>query len=232
MIETIGSIVNRMLKPVGLGVRRLRFLRVPQMCYPQVARFLYFKRLFDLVRNVEGDVVECGIGQGHSLLQFALLVKDEMKGRKLWGFDSFEGFPEPSEEDRSPRNPRKGDWGDTSVRDVLDLLSDAGLDSQFILSQVTLVRGFFEESLAKYRGSGIALLHIDVDLYDSYLTVLEQFYPQVVQGGVVLFDEYLETLEHISFPGAQKAIDEYFGEKKSLIRRDRISGKYYMIREL
>ncbi|MCP4536819.1 MAG: hypothetical protein GY832_06705 [Chloroflexi bacterium] len=231
MIDIVGSAANKMLKSLGIGIRRTRFLRIPQMCYPLMTRFLYFKRLFDLVEDIKGDVVECGVGQGHSLLQFAFLVKEEMKGRKLWGFDSFEGFPEPSKEDKSPRNPKKGEWGDTSVHGVLSLLGDAGLDSQFTLSQVTLVSGFFGDSLDKYRGSGIALLHIDVDLYQSYLTVLEQLYSKVVPGGIILFDEYLETLEQVCFPGAQKAIDEFFGEKTSLIHRDRISGKYYMIRE-
>jgi hypothetical protein len=200
------------------------------MRHAAIARLLYFKRVYDLVSDIEGDIVECGVGPGHSLMSFAFLVKDELKGRKLWGFDSFEGFPEPSEEDRSTRNPKKGDWGGTSIADVLTLLSEAGLDSHFINTQVTLVQGFFQQSLLKYRGRSIALLHIDVDLYQSYLTVLESLYPRVAEGGVVLFDEYLATMDHLKFPGAQKAIDEYFGGAVSSIRRDRMTGKYYLIK--
>ena len=32
------------------------------------------------------------------------------ESKKIFGFDSFCGFPNPTKEDRSPRNPKKGDW--------------------------------------------------------------------------------------------------------------------------
>lgn len=46
-----------------------------------------------------------------------------------------------------------------------------------------------------------------------------------------MFDEYMGTGEHLNFPGAQRAIDEYLGDRKSWIARDRISGKFYMVKQ-
>ena len=153
------------------------------------ARFLSLKRIFDRIRHLEGDIVECGVGRGDSLLQFAYFIREEGKSRNLWGFDSFEGFPEPTLEDVSPRHSQKGDWSDTSLYGVMQKLTQAGFDAEFVRAHVTLVKGFFTTSLVKYTGNKIALLHLDVDLYSSYSETLNTLFPRVVQDGAILFDE-------------------------------------------
>ncbi|MBI3087359.1 MAG: class I SAM-dependent methyltransferase [Candidatus Omnitrophica bacterium] len=229
MSPRLTSAITRTAKALGFEIRRAP-APGPRLTYTHASRLLYFKRLFDLVSDVEGDVVECGVGRGNSLALLAFLVKEEAHKRHLWAFDSFEGFPEPSSEDASVRHPKKGQWGRTGVRLVEQILLDSGLDLAFVRSHVTLVKGFFEDSLPKYAGGPIALLHLDVDLYDSYRTALTRLYPHVAVGGVVLFDEYMGTVEHLHFPGAQKAIAEYFGSRLSQIRQDRQTGKYYLIK--
>jgi len=201
------------------------------LSYHNINRLFYFKEMMDYISNVKGDIVECGVGQGESLIMLASLVKKELKGRNIWGFDSFEGFPQPGKEDKSIRNAREGEWGDTSVYIVRNSLINAGLDDEFIESQINLVKGFFEKSLSKYTGSSIALLHLDVDLYKSYLTALNKLYPKVTKGGVILFDEYIGTIDHLHFPGAQKAINEFFKDNKSLLSRHPLTGKYYFIKK-
>ena len=55
---------------------------------------------------------------------------------------------------------------------------------------------------------GIALLHLDCDLYNSYKLCLERCWDYVNTGGVILFDEYHQnSLE--KFPGSKLAIDEF-----------------------
>lgn len=223
-------------------VKRLLFASPPQASPPEMiriplptfttveaARFLFFKRLLDLVNDVEGDVVECGVGRGRSLLLLALLCREEEKGRQIWGFDSFEGFPEPSEEDRSPRNPKKGGYR-ADIAGVRALFEEAQLDDLYMRSKVTLVKGFFNESLHKYAGQGIALLHIDADLYQSYRDSLDILYEQVQPGGVIVFDEYMDGITHMNYPGAKKAIDEFFADEPFDLRRDKHYGKYYIIK--
>ena len=202
---------------------------LPPMTLNVAAHFLYFHGMMERIKTIDGDVVECGIGWGRSLALWAYLVRLEDKKRQLWGFDSFEGFPEPAAQDQSVRNTKKGEWK-TSLESVMKMLNSSELDPLFVSYQITLVKGFFKDSLAKHTGKSIALLHVDADLYESYRDVLEQLYPKVAIGGAILFDEYMNTMEHEKFPGARKAIDEFF-KGGTKIQRDALSGKYFVIKE-
>ena len=202
---------------------------LPTFTVVEVGRLLYYKRLLDLVSDIEGDVVECGVGQGRSLFYFALLCREEERGRQIWGFDSFEGFPEPAEEDVSARNPKKGQHL-ADMDGVSALLQEGQFDSVYMRSKITLVKGFFNESLRKYVGQEIALLHIDADLYGSYRDSLNILYPRVKPGGVIAFDEYMDGITHVNYPGAKKAIDEFFADKPFDLRRDQHYSKYYVMK--
>lgn len=195
----------------------------------EVGRFMFFKRMMDLVKDVEGDVVECGVGRGISFSFLALLCRHEGKGRRLWGFDSFEGFPEPTEKDSSARRVKKGQ-NYFEMERVLNRLSEIKIDREYMDSKINLVKGFFDQTLHKYDGDGIALLHIDVDLYRSYLDVFNGLYDEVMPGGVIAFDEYMDGITHLGFPGAKKAIDEFFSDKPFDLRRDKHYGKYYVVK--
>src|SRR3989338_1750422 len=100
------SLVNRVLEPVlGLHLIQHDFLLVLARLAEigeerRVKKLMYQKRLLELVHDLDGDIVECGVGWGCSLLYWALLAREEAKGRRIWGFDSFEGFPEPGPEDQ------------------------------------------------------------------------------------------------------------------------------------
>jgi O-methyltransferase len=191
----------------------------------------YFRSLYEKIIGIEGEIVECGVGYGATFLILAWLSYTNKDGRTVWGFDSFEGFPAPTLFDQSPRNPQKGQWNVSSIQDIEQkLTTQGGIDPMHIKRHVKLVKGFFNESVAKYRGGPIALLHLDVDLYESYRTTLEYFWPKVAKGGVVLFDEYRQAEALIKFPGAQKAIDEYFGDLKNEIRLDPTVDRYYLIK--
>lgn len=192
-----------------------------------LAKLFYFKRMLDRVASTEGDVVECGVGKAVSAQMLSLLIDNENQGRKFYGFDSFEGFPEPSLEDSSFRNPKKGEWKKMSKEDVYDTLLKCRLSREFISSNIKIIKGFFDQTLPVSKVSKIALLHLDVDLYKSYKDCLEHLFPKVVKGGVVIFDEYDEP----KFPGAKKAIDEYFADTEYKIEKDTIFGKRFLIKQ-
>lgn len=181
---------------------------------------------FERVSRVPGDVVECGVERGRSFLCLAHLVESEGPSRRLWGYDSFEGFPEPSAEDASSRTTKKGQFSQTSVADVLLVMKQAGIQKEFIEKRVTLVPGFFDKSLKSSSPDTIALLHLDVDLYQSYRDCLDVLYPKVSPGGVILFDEY----EDKEFPGAKKAVDEFFGAKNVAVQQSPVSLKYFAVK--
>lgn len=197
------TLVNKTAQAFGyelVAVSRSGFL----INYRGIRKLLYFKRMLDYVKNIKGDIVECGVGSGGSFVYLAILAKEESQGRKLWGFDSFEGLPALSGEDKSSiNNPKKGDMS-AGITEVTNLLARSRLGEDFIESNISFVKGFFRESLKKYKGEQIALLHIDVDIYDSYVTVLNELFPKVAMGGIVLFDEYINSVENVNWPGAKK----------------------------
>jgi O-methyltransferase len=190
----------------------------------------YLQRMYERISGIEGDIVECGVGKMISFRILASLLRDEGASRTLWGYDSFEGFPEPTAEDTSARNPQRGEGKYIEAEDVAKFLRIGGFKAAWVDAHVKVVKGFFQDTLPKDSPAKIAFLHLDVDLYDSYRTCLNQLFPKVVPGGVVLFDEYLNKNENTKFPGAKKAIDEYLSGTKYQLSRDRLYGKYYLVK--
>lgn len=225
--------INKSLNALGYEISRVEKNKLlPPVDYWWARRILYFKRLMDLAGSIDGDVVECGIGQGHTFFMLSALTALDAKKRNIWGFDSFEGFPKPSPEDASSRNPQAGDWSDVTVSEhtLHAMLQEGGIPSEFIEKRVNLVKGFFNESLPKFTGTNVAFLHLDVDLYQSYKETLDFFWHRVAKGGVVLFDEYKQPGVEDAFPGAVKAIDEFFGEQRRMIQYDKVVKRYYIVK--
>lgn len=200
---------GRQLSPLSAEARRqFRYLSqyYPPIYYPgYLQKIVALDLLLNLIKKhrIAGDIVECGVGRGLSFFILGVVSARLELGCRLFGFDSFQGFPEPSEFDQSDRRARKGDlWSETSVEHVRSHLIDAGL-AEFVNTHVILVPGFFEDTLHTVTGlDSISFLNLDVDLYDSYRTCMQAFGPRV--NGLILYDEYNSP----KWPGATLAIDE------------------------
>lgn len=168
--------------------------------------------MLESVRNVDGDIVECGFSIGHGALLFSLLGEHIGVNRTYYGFDSFEGFPDPVAMDESTPIKGRGFWANPPDT-VLKVLRDGRLSEDTIQNRIRLVKGWFDKTIPSYEGK-IAFLHLDCDLYESYKLTLEQLYDKVQPGGVILFDEYKDD----RWPGATKAIDEFFADKPETIQ--------------
>ena len=221
--------INKFLNKFGFEIKKAQKQYITtQFDSVNADRFLHFHNLINLTNGVKGEIVECGVGMGRSLASISLLVKSLRDERSIWGFDSFEGFPEPTEIDLSvDRKPAKGEYS-VSLESVTEYLNATLNDESFMRSRVTLVKGFFEDTLLKYPHENISLLNLDVDIYESYKKCLETFYPKLSIGGIITFDEFLR--EENRFPGAYKAIEEYFSNKNVIFNRSPFYGKYYIIK--
>jgi O-methyltransferase len=67
---------------------------------------------------------------------------------------------------------------------VRDLLKSAGVENARTL------RGIFPDQTAGAVDGPIALLHVDVDVYQSAMDVVNWALPRIPMGGVVVFDDY------------------------------------------
>jgi len=209
--------IGKLLAKHGIHVSKVRTMPLRKVALKKAIGFAaHFKNL------PRGAVVECGVGKGISFIGLAYLA--EQSDREIYGYDSFEGFPDPTPEDTSPRNPKKGEWRGTSKEDVIQYLKTADFDEAWIDSDVHLIEGFFDTTLKHYDGGSIAFLHLDVDMYRSYKDCFKYLAPYVVKGGIILFDEYNDP----NWPGATQAIDEYLKETGRQLQHDAFLNRYFV----
>ena len=79
---------------------------------------------------------------------------------------------------------------------------------------IKLLKGTFEEVTPSFN-EDIAILHLDGDLYKSYLTCLDNLYKNVIEEGVIIFDEYYSH----KYPGARVAVNEFFENKNGYFEK-------------
>lgn len=212
----------------ALGVEIVRVATAKERPRPlgrvRALRLAYLYDLMRQVKSVDGDIVECGVGYGRSLFAFCILDDVFAKDRRIYAFDSFEGFPEPTSEDEPERTGVEAGRYAVDENTVKRFLINSGVTSGFIRERVTFVKGFFADTVHDYAGRDIALLHLDCDLYQSYKDCLTALYPRVAVGGIVAFDEYQSTGR---YRGARQAIDEYFGGTVEIIAAAHLD-RYYV----
>jgi len=236
------SVIQKVLRStLGVELRRVKPITNPKVLPTRlnettVQRSIYFYDLFGKIKKTDGDIVECGAGFGRSLFLLSACANLYEKKRHIYCFDSFQGLPGLSKWDiptsRLVAIKGKGyNLKSESYRAqedvVIQHLIKSGISQEFISNHITLVKGFFSESLGEYSGARIALLHLDVDLYQSYKECLEILYPKVVKGGVIAFNEYQETAKF--HKGAKKAIDEFLNGKEKIIKSP-IYDRFYVVK--
>jgi hypothetical protein len=200
--------------PGWLGT--LHNLRVPNNVRPKLqprpggganVRILF--HTLDSVLSLAGDVAECGVFQGSTLIPIGLLLRHRGSSKKVLGFDSFEGLDDTVTLDiglGGDHDHRKqvGGFSNTSYENLVRKIQ------QFKLTNaVSLVKGYFQNSLAKYADRRFCFVHLDCVIYESYKECLEFFYPRMVTGGVILLDEYTDP----PWPGCKRAVDEFLADK-------------------
>ena len=213
---------------LGLDVRRARLSPhnpILSGCgFKWISRFMHFERLLQGIAEVEGTIVECGVGSGRSLFDLSVISNAIGRSRPIIAYDTFKGTPDATELDGKWNAGISGTWN-YSQEQVKENLLTAGLDVEAI-SRIVFVEGELGTTLPYYDAGPIALLHLDVDLYESYKTALDFLYEHVVQGGVIAFDEY--RLE--AWPGATQAIDEFFAARPERIDRSPVAERYFTIK--
>lgn len=191
------------------------------------AKMLYLEKLCKRTTHLQGDIVECGLGQGFSFARLSGV--GYTSGKKIWGFDSFEGFPKPAPEDTSSYSVKAGDWGNVDLEMVTSKIL-ALVPESYFKESVVLTPGFFDASLPKAPITHIAFLHLDGDLYQSYMDCFHLLYDKVVSGGIIAFDEGLNGIEYAKYPGGFTAIHRFLGDKNVDLCRDMGTGKYYIVK--
>jgi O-methyltransferase len=172
----------------ALRLHHLLFVQDYTMLYPLRGRALFhLAREMDR-RRVVGALVDCGTYKGGS----TALLSAASPEREVWAFDSFEGLPEPSERDVNH------EMGEEERRHYVGLCLGSEEALREAVSRygnparLNIRKGWFEDTLgpASEEIGPIALLHCDSDWYDSVRVTLDNLYPLVGAGGVIVIDDY------------------------------------------
>lgn len=167
------------------------------------------KRLVNVYRQCEKfsdtsySFVECGVGKGGCCAMMKLAAG---KNNHVYGFDSFEGMPQIGDNDLGMHNlidPNQ--FVGYNVSEGVESVFRTFEVLELNLKNVSIIEGFFEdtfpENVSKIKD--IAVLRLDSDWYASTKYCLETLYSKVVDGGVVIIDDYG------TFHGCREATDEF-----------------------
>jgi Macrocin-O-methyltransferase (TylF) len=192
-----------------------------------LSRILFLHELYAQIVDVPGIVVELGVRWGQNLALFASFRGMEEPfnhTRRIVGFDTWSGFPEPSTEDGGAPIASAGAYGvpegyEDYLREVLLYHEQESPLSH--LEKFELVKGDAVKTVPRYLEERpetvIALAYFDFDLFEPTRASLEAIRPHLVRGSVLGFDQ----LGSRQFPGETLALRETLGLDGLRLRRSR-----------
>jgi hypothetical protein len=174
---------------------------------------LYSAVRYVAAAEIPGDIIECGVHMGGSIMmmELALLEVEKSTSRKIFALDTFTGFV------------RRTEGLDVDLRSRADVCHpEEGADytqgaienmKSIAFNGLHVVKGCVLTTIPTLDIEKIALLRLDTDTYDTTKFELEQLYDRVVVGGVVIVDDYGYTV------GCKKAVDDFVASRKILLQR-------------
>ncbi len=186
---------------------------------------LYYLIINVLEKKIEGQFIEAGCYKGYSAILIQKMLTSFNTTKQLVVFDSFQGLPEKSNQDFLDANKivnkkilqdnkriNKG-WFSSSKQILIDNFK------KYKLPLPKIIEGWFEDTLMNNLPDKIAFAHLDGDLYSSTKVALENIFPKMIVGGILLIDDYCDKkLSENPLPGVRIACDEYFKNKKSKVK--------------
>lgn len=160
--------------------------------------------LEEVIRNeVPGDVIETGVWRGGATIFMRAVLKAwNVRDRRVWAADSFEGLPRPNGE----KYP--ADLGDKfhtfdQLKVSLEQVMENFRQYDLLDDQVKFLKGWFSDTLPGAPIERLALIRLDGDMYESTMDALTALYPKLSDGGYVIVDDYE------SVPACKQAIHHY-----------------------
>tara|TARA_B100001063_G_scaffold207603_1_gene203601 strand:+ start:1480 stop:2202 length:723 start_codon:yes stop_codon:yes gene_type:complete len=221
-----------------LGFAKKSFKKIQNLNFKvdnkDLNKIILFTNLFQIAPK-DGVIVECGVARGFTLFLLYKIFK-----RKIYAFDSFEGFPDEFSEHDSKNiseiiKIHKWHYKIMSVDLVKQNLIKNNISAEEIDQNIIFKKGFFPHSFKDFNEE-ISFLHLDVDLYKSYKDCLDFFFFKLKKGGIVSFDEYhdenhtYKKEKGYDWKGSKVAIDEFVKKNNLELLDHRDTGFKYIIK--
>lgn len=144
--------------------------------------------------GVPGAVAELGVYKG----KFARYINQYFPARRLYLFDTFEGFSKADIATEVQQDFSSGDqdFSNTSVQEVLQRMP--------FRDQCIIKQGYFPASAAGLEEQFV-FVSIDTDLYEPIYSGLEYFYPRLMKGGYIFVHDY----NNDGYKGARTAVEKF-----------------------
>ena len=172
-----------------------------------IHRLFSFMSEAKMANLLDGDVAEFGVANGATTMFISLLCPE----KTIYAFDTFEGFSplgddffKTSDDNSwSDDTPHWRNWGsDFNWKRTIERLEN--------IHNVVIKKGIFPDTTKGMEDKKFSLVHIDVDIYESTKVGLEYFWDRMVDGGMILIDDF--DLNGKSFPQVYHAVKDFFRE--------------------
>lgn len=217
--KTIENIFNK--NPDSIEIKLENFPKYVRRQH--LKRFLTLYEIYKKLLNVKGSIVELGVFRGFSLTTWAKLsaiMEPENLIRKVYGFDTYEGFPSVHEKDKNSKYNHEVGHFYTNAYEELTELNKAFNKDRFLghVNKVELIKGDCTKTIPEFLDKNphllIGMLFIDLDLYEPTKFALEHFLPRMHKGSILAFDE----LDNPQWPGETLALLESMNIKNLKIQ--------------
>ena len=190
ILKKIGIIICRLM--VGIGRKRSNYIYKDKDYFRVSSLELVAYEIYH--NNIEGNVAELGVFRG----DFAKLINEAFPDRKLYLFDTFEGFDEKDKEAEIKRSFSKNmhDFSNTNVSLVMKKMKWK--------ENCVVKKGYFPET-AQGVNDKFVFVSIDADLYEPIFNGLSYFYPRLERGGYIFIHDYNDSI----YIGAKEAVKKF-----------------------
>jgi O-methyltransferase len=214
------KIVSRLLKLIGRPI--INCLNKPAVRHkylPKIQELVQYSRKEAMLSacleyvhwaEVKGDYLEFGMWKGGSMIAAYHLSKrfGSLSDMKFYGFDSFQGIPTLNVNKSEAKAFPPGIFS-AGLLEVRNNLVHADVD----MSRVELIPGWYSDTLnheteEKLGLRAAAIVNVDCDVYESTVPVLTFVEPYLVDGSIVIFDDWYCFANREEL-GEQKAFKEW-----------------------
>ncbi|UAB77506.1 class I SAM-dependent methyltransferase [Erythrobacter sp. SCSIO 43205] len=160
----------------------------------RLAKLLAHYELYRKITHLPGLIVEAGVYKGASLMRFAAFREalETPHSRRIVGFDAFGAFPRDGVSGESDKAFIER-FEDAGGHGISKSELEAALEAKGY-GKVDLIAGDVFETVPQFLSdrphTRIALLHLDMDVYEPTAFVIEKALPHMVPGGLIVFDDY------------------------------------------
>ncbi|MDA2935688.1 TylF/MycF family methyltransferase [Patescibacteria group bacterium AH-259-L05] len=190
----------------------------------KLTRLFTLYEIFKKILTIKGSIIECGVHRGFGLMAWAkmsAIFEPVNLTRRIYGFDTFGGFPSVVKEDKSKFSKIKtGALSADSFKELNNLIKIYD-STRFLghVNKVQLIKGDAIKTIPEFIKNNkhlvVSLLFLDFDLFEPTKVALEHFYPRMPKGAIIAFDE----LDNPIWPGETMALLKTVGINKLKIER-------------